>query len=118
MDVERAKQVAREYFVRLPRGKDLSVCDELLAADYVDHDAPPDTPPGPAAQKAFVGALLSHHPDLRIEIEDIVAEDARVALRLRWNAPETGYRQRGIVMLRLDEDGRIAERWSAYMPAG
>ena len=116
MDPERAKQVARDYFDRLPREGDLAVCDELLAPDYVDHDSPPGTPPGPEATKAFVGALLSHHPDLRIDVEEVVAEDARVALRLRWNAPQTGYRQRGIVMLRLDERGQIAERWSAYMP--
>jgi hypothetical protein len=30
-------------------------------------------------------------------------------------APETGYRQRGIVILRVDDDGRIAERWSAWI---
>jgi hypothetical protein len=116
MEPDRAREIARAYFLRLPRDKDLTVCDELLASGYVDHDSPPGTPPGPAATKAFVGALLSHHPDLRIEIEDEVAEDDRIALRLRWEAPETGYRQSGIVILRLDDDGRIAERWSAYMP--
>lgn len=111
----RAKEVAREYFEGLPRDRDLSVIDRLLAPEYVDHDAPPGTPPGPEATKAFVGALLSHHPDLRIDVEDLFAEDDKVALRLRWVAPETGYRQYGIVILRVDGDGRIAERWSAYM---
>ena len=115
MDPERAKQVARDYFERLPRERDLGVIDELLAPNYVDHDSPPGTPAGPEAAKAFVGALLSHHPDLRIEIDDCLAEGDRVALRLRWLADETGYRQYGMVILRLDESGRIAERWSAYM---
>jgi predicted SnoaL-like aldol condensation-catalyzing enzyme len=110
-----AKEVAREYFEGLPRDQDLSLVDRLLAPGYVDHDAPPGTPPGPEATKAFVGALLSHHPDLRIEIEDVFGEGDKVALRLRWLAPETGYRQYGIVILRVDGDGRIAERWSAYM---
>jgi hypothetical protein len=112
-----AKETARSYFDRLTRDRDLTVCDELLSPDYVDHDAPPDTPPGPAATKVLVGALLEHHPDLRIEIEELFGEGDRVALRLRWHAPETGYRQHGIVLLRFDGDGRIAERWSAYMPA-
>jgi predicted SnoaL-like aldol condensation-catalyzing enzyme len=115
METDRAKQVAREYFERLPRDHDLTTIDRLLAPDYVDHDAPTGTPPGPEATKAFVGALLSHHPDLRIDIEDCFGERDRVALRLRWLAPETGYRQRGIVILRIGDDGRIAERWSAYM---
>jgi predicted SnoaL-like aldol condensation-catalyzing enzyme len=116
MALDRAERVAREYFERLPRERDLSVIDELLAPGYVDHDAPPGTPPGPEATKAFVGALLSHHPDLRIEIDDCFGSGDRAALRLRWLAPETGYRQSGIVILRVDGDGRIAERWSAYMP--
>jgi predicted SnoaL-like aldol condensation-catalyzing enzyme len=110
-----AKDVAREYFEALPRDRDLTMIDRLLAPGYVDHDAPPGTPPGPEATKAFVGALLSHHPDLRIDIEDLFGEGDKVALRLRWLAPDTGYRQYGIVILRVDDDGRIAERWSAYM---
>jgi predicted SnoaL-like aldol condensation-catalyzing enzyme len=117
MEADRAIEVARAFFLRLPRERDLAVCDELLADGYVDHDAPPDTPAGRGAAKAFVGAFLAHHPDLRIEILDAFGEGDRVALRLRWDAPETGYRQHGIVILRVDDDGRIAERWSAYMPA-
>ena len=36
--------------------------------------------------------MISHHPDLTIEIEDVFGEDDRVALRLRWNAEQTGLR--------------------------
>jgi len=111
------KQTARTYFERLTRDRDLSACDELLSADYVDHDAPPDTPPGPGAAKLLLDAFLGHHPDLRVEIADLFGEGDRVALRLRWHAPQTDYHQHGIVLLRFDADGRIAERWSAYMPA-
>jgi hypothetical protein len=76
MDGERAKQVARDYFERLPRERDLGVVDELLAPDYVDHDAPPGTPPGPEATKAFIGALLAHHPDLQKAIDAALADAA------------------------------------------
>jgi predicted SnoaL-like aldol condensation-catalyzing enzyme len=110
------KQIAVDYFQRLATEHDFGAVDELLTPGYVDHDAPPGTPPGPDAAKAFVGALLDHHPDLRVEIEDIFGEDDRVALRLFWNAPASGFRQRGIVVLRFEGD-RIAERWSAYMSA-
>ena len=34
--------------------------------------------------------MISHHPDLKIEIEDVFGEDDRVALRLRWNAAGDG----------------------------
>jgi hypothetical protein len=96
------KEIARSYFARVTSG-DLDAVTELVTPDFVDHDAPP-------------GAMISHHPDLKIEIEDIFGDDNRVALRLRWNAEETGYVQYGIVVFRFEGD-RIAERWSAYMSA-
>jgi predicted SnoaL-like aldol condensation-catalyzing enzyme len=110
------KAIACSYFERVAGG-DLDAIDERLAPGFVDHDAPPATPAGPEAAKAFAGAMISHHPDMKIEIEDVFGEDDRVALRLRWNAEETGYTQYGIVVFRFDGD-RIAERWSAYMSAG
>jgi lactoylglutathione lyase len=107
--------VVRRYFDRLLNQRDLAVCDDLLAPDYVDHDAPPDAPPGPAGTKAFVAALLERHPDLTFRIDDLVAAGDRVALRATWQA--AGYHETGLLLLRLDGTGRIAERWSAYRPA-
>ena len=109
------KEIAKSYFARVTAG-DLDAVNDLLTLDFVDHDSPPGTPPGPEAAKAFAGAMISHHPDLKIEVEDVFGEDDRVALRLRWNAEETGYVQYGIVVFRFEGD-RIAERWSAYMSA-
>jgi predicted SnoaL-like aldol condensation-catalyzing enzyme len=109
------KQIACSYFERITGG-DLEAVHDLLTPDFVDHDAPPDTPAGPGAAKAFAGAMIAHHPDLLVEIEDVFGEDDRVALRVRWNAEATGYVQYGIVVFRFDGD-RIAERWSAYMSA-
>jgi ketosteroid isomerase-like protein len=107
------KEIAESYFARVTSG-DLDVVNELMTPDFVDHDSPPGTPSGPEAAKAFAGAMISHHPDLTIEVEDVFGEDDRVALRLRWNAEQTGYVQYGIVVFRFEGD-RIAERWSAYM---
>lgn len=107
------KEIACSYFERVTAG-DLDAVDDLLTPAFVDHDAPPGTPHGPAAAKAFAGAMISHHPDLTIEIEDVFGENDRVAMRLRWNAEQTGYVQYGIVVFRFEGD-RIAERWSAYM---
>jgi predicted ester cyclase len=109
------KEIAVSYFARVTSG-DFDVVNELFTPGFVDHDAPPGTPAGPEAAKAFAGAMISHHPDLTVEVEDVFGEDDRVALRLHWNAEETGYVQYGIVVFRFEGD-RIAERWSAYMSA-
>jgi uncharacterized glyoxalase superfamily protein PhnB/predicted SnoaL-like aldol condensation-catalyzing enzyme len=110
--------VVREYFQRVVNEKDLSACDALLAADYVDHDAPPDTPPGPASIKAYLAQLFQEYPNMHVTIVDLVAEGNRAAARLEWRAThsQTGapYDLSGMLMLRLDDQGRLAERWSVY----
>jgi predicted SnoaL-like aldol condensation-catalyzing enzyme len=118
IEPDAVKDLVREYFHRLLNEKDLSVCDAMLSSNYVDHDAPPDTPPGPKSTKEFVAKFLEEYPDMQIDIKDILAEGNRVAARIVWrgNHRESGemFHQMGIVILRLDEKGRLVERWSAY----
>jgi predicted SnoaL-like aldol condensation-catalyzing enzyme len=118
--VDRSKAVVLEYFRRLFEQRDLTVLDDLLAADYVDHDSPPDAPAGAAATRKFVSAFLGEYPDMSVTIDDILAEDDRVAVRAIWrgiNARSgSEYHQMGIVIFRLNADGRLRERWSAYSP--
>ena len=113
-----AQVVVREYFHRLFDERDLTVCDELLSSDYKDHDAPPDTPPGPENTRNFVAGFLDEYPNLRVEIEDLIAEGGSAAARIVWrgNHKETGeaIHQMGVVILRVNENGQITERWSAY----
>jgi predicted SnoaL-like aldol condensation-catalyzing enzyme len=113
-----AKALVHEYFQRLLNQKDLSVCDEMLSNDYVDHDAPLDTPPGPKNTKEFASEFLAEYPDMRVDIKDIIAEGSKVAARIVWqgNHRESGkeFRQMGIVILRLNDKGLLVERWSAY----
>jgi catechol 2,3-dioxygenase-like lactoylglutathione lyase family enzyme len=106
------------YFHRLINEHDLSVCDELLADDYVNHDTPADVPLGPGETKWFVTQMLKDRPDIQITVEDVLAEGDRVALRniWHWTDGESGEKQHqmGILILRLNDAGQIAERWSAY----
>jgi len=118
LSAEAAKALIREYFQRLLNEKDLSVCDEILSSDYIDHDAPPDTPPGSQNTKEFVARFLEEYPDMQIEVKDLIAEGNKVAARILWcgNHRESGgkFHQMGIVILRFDDKGQLVERWSAY----
>lgn len=113
------KALVQHYFERLLNHRDLSVCDELLAADYQDHDAPPETAVGPQGAKEYVADFLATYPNLHVSIEKMVAEGNRVAARLLWDGThaQTGepLRQVGVVMVRLNDQGLLAERWSTYM---
>ncbi len=107
-----------DFFERLINKKDLSVCDEMLAPEYVDHDAPEDTPTGPEPSKEYTRHVYADQPDRTITIEDAFAAGNRVALRMVWRGTSisTGKLEhfRGIVLLRLDDQGRIVERWGTY----
>ncbi|HKT05765.1 MAG TPA: ester cyclase [Rugosimonospora sp.] len=110
--------IVRTYFHRLLVQRDLSVCEELLADGYVDHDAPVGTPPGPESTRRYVAQLLFTYPDLWFGIRDIKAHGPAVALLAAWRGThrESGVpmRQTGVVLVYVDDSGRLAERWSAY----
>jgi predicted SnoaL-like aldol condensation-catalyzing enzyme len=112
------RAIVQRYFDRLLNQHDLSVCDEVLAPAYVDHDVPPDTPPGSSSTKAFVAALIDDFPDIQVRIEDMLAETNTVAARMVWKGVHrhsgATLHQTGILIVRLNDQGQIAERWSAY----
>jgi predicted SnoaL-like aldol condensation-catalyzing enzyme len=107
-----AERVVLEYFRRLLVERDLDVCEELLAPDYVDHDAPPHAPSGPSTTRAYVEEMLRNQPDLAFEVEECVARGNTVALRAVWRSAVGS--QRGLVFVHVNDAGQITERWSAY----
>ncbi len=111
--------MVRTYFHGLLVERDLGVCEELLSDEYVDHDAPAQTPPGPAATRAYVETMLADYPDLRFEVEDLLAQGQTVAVRATWRGTHRttrkALRQRGFAFLRVGESGQVVERWSAYV---
>src|SRR3954466_11476395 len=55
-------------------GRDVSLLEDLSAADYVNHATLPGTPPGPAGQAQLMERLWSAFPDARFEIEYLAQE--------------------------------------------
>lgn len=112
------KAIAREYFNILLNEKDVSICDKLLSEDYTDNDAPIGTPPGPQETKEYVAKLLKRYPDMRLTVEDIIAEKNKVVLRNVWYGTDktTGQKlnRMGNIILIFNEKGQIKQRWSAY----
>lgn len=119
MSLEQMKRFIRRHFEEFVNRKNLSIADVNLAPDFVDHgsDVPPETPPGPAGAKEYVGNVLKKVPDLHVAIEDIIAEGDKVVVRNTWHGTDTAsgkqFRFGGIVIWRI-AGGRIVERW-AYL---
>lgn len=100
---------------------DLDRADELVAADFVEHNPTPGQVPGLAGFKQVVSMLRAAFPDLRITTDELVAEGDKVSVRLTARGthqgpfqgiPPTGNRVawEGISMLRV-ADGQVVERW-------
>jgi|SRR5450432_893640 len=118
MSLEEMKTFIRNHFEQFVNRKNLEIADVNFASDFVDHGAnvPPGTPPGPAGARQYVGNALKKSPDLRVAIEDIIAEGDKVVVRNVWRATDPSGRKMqfaGIVIWRIARS-QIAERW-AYL---
>jgi steroid delta-isomerase-like uncharacterized protein len=69
---------------------DTAVLDELVAADCVDHGAPPGWPAGLEGVRQFMAMMRGAFPDLRYEIEDQIAEGDKVLTRVTWRGTHRG----------------------------
>jgi len=116
-----AREFIRDHFEEFVNKKNVDIGNVNFAADFVDHgaDVPPGMPPGPAGAIQYVGGALKRFPDLRVNIEDMIAEGDRVVVRNHWTATDSQNGKklefRGIVIWRI-ANRKIAERW-AYLEA-
>jgi predicted ester cyclase len=119
---ERNKATIRRVFAEFVNRGDASVVDELYRPDVVDHAGLPGAPEGTAGVKYTIAGLREAFPDFHVTIEDISAHDDMVVIHNTWRGTHQGellgmaptgrvFRSVGVVLWRLDEEGRIAERW-------
>jgi len=126
---EENKALVRRQEEELFGGGNLDVADEVYAPDYVGHDpSNPEDVRGLQAAKKAAAEYRQAFPDLRVSVEDLVAEGDRVAARLRFRGTHlgeldgiapTGRRVdcSGIVISRIEE-GKIAEDWANFDDLG
>jgi predicted ester cyclase len=123
MTLEENKKLVLDHYRAFLR-RDAEAIRKQLAADFVDHEAPPGTPAGPEATVQGREMLRQAFPDLSVTIEDIVAEGDRVAVRGTWKHTHTGFFApmnlpptnrtaivTGMVFWRI-RDGQLVERWA------
>src|SRR5712664_1320277 len=82
------KFVIRRSFEELWNKGNLSLADELFAPNYAHHDpSTPDVGRGPEGEKKRVALYRTAFPDLRLTIEDVIAEGQTVMAR--WSCRGT-----------------------------
>jgi steroid delta-isomerase-like uncharacterized protein len=106
----------------------LDLLDELIGANYLEHDPVPGQLAGAAGIKAKLVALRQAFPDIHFNLEELVSEGAAVAARYGWEGTHmaefmgiqpTGktVRVRGMDFYRL-QNAKIVEHWDCIDEIG
>jgi steroid delta-isomerase-like uncharacterized protein len=124
---ERNKNLVRRWLVEVFTRADLAEADELFTLNYALHDPSfPHNVHGPEGIKRYVAAYRTAFPDLRVTVEDQLAEEDKVVTR--WSVRGThsgeflGLAPTGdeVTVSGIEFDrivgGRIDEAWVGYHP--
>jgi steroid delta-isomerase-like uncharacterized protein len=121
MSTDNNKAVYWRYIQEVFNEGRLDRLNELLAPDYTYHEAPPGTPAGAEGIRQVVTQFRGAFPDLKITIEEQIAEGDRVCSRATtrgthkgplFGIPATGksVTMTGITWVRV-VDGKITDSW-------
>ena len=122
MSLDTNKQLCRDYFAAFLK-RDTAWMKRHIAPTFVRHD--PGLPfevRGPEGVAKLHDALMPAFPDMKLPLEDFVAEGEKVLVRLRVQATHTGAfgemaptgRKIDIAVLDLFQihDGVLVEHWA------
>ena len=116
------KTLARRVLEEIFPANDVNALRQVISDDFVNHEAPPGTPPGLGAISMFMNLLNEAFSDQRWDIHDLLADGDKVVIRCThagvhtgdyFGLPATGrsfaYRQIHIIRMR---DGKGLEHWA------
>jgi ketosteroid isomerase-like protein len=86
MSIEQNKEVVRRFVTEVLTGRNLGLAGELLAPNYVNRLTGGDL----AAFRGFLAGMSTALSDVRIEIDDLVAEGDSVVARWTMEATHSG----------------------------
>jgi len=124
MNKAAARRVLEESFPANDQDALRAVMDE----SFVNHEAPPGTPPGPGSVTMFVDMLSAAFSDQRWTMQQVIAEGDLVAIHCVHSGRHTGdffglpatgrsfsYKQMHVIKMR---DGKGVEHWAVRDDAG
>ena len=119
---EQNKTAVRRLFDELWNKGNLPVADELFAQNYSHHDSStPEFGQGPGSEKKRATLYRTAFPDVRLTVEDIIAEGETVTARWSCKGTHRGdlngiastgkqFNISGISVVRFTS-GKISESW-------
>jgi len=119
---EQNKAVVRRTFEELWNKGNLQLANELFSPNYAHHDpSTPDVGRGPESEKKRATLYRNAFPDLRLTVEDLVAEGETVVARWSCHGTHKGELDgiaptgkqitiTGVTIVRF-ENGKMVEGW-------
>ena len=118
---ETNKALVRRYLEEAWNRGNLAIMEELMAPGYVRYLPPPAAPLDRAGQQRRIAGFRTAFPDVRLDVEQLLAEGDLVAFRIVLRGTHTGPFQsfaptgRAITITATDvarlENGQIVEHW-------
>lgn len=123
-DVATARRVLEEIFP----AADETALAEVIGPRFVNHEAPPGTPPGPAGVTTFMRMLAAAFSDQRWTMEKVLVDGDTVVLYCVHSGRHTGtffgvpatgreFAYKQMHMIRM-QDGLGIEHWAVRDDAG
>ena len=111
----------RGTYERITKG-DIAGFGDLVADDFVEHQGGPGLPPTKQGTLEFFRILLDAFPDMRMNVEDLIASENKTVARVKatgthkgefMGVPPTGARVdvQLIDIMRFDGAGLVCEHW-------
>jgi steroid delta-isomerase-like uncharacterized protein len=111
----------RSTYERMSAG-DIAGFGELVADDFIEHEGGPGLPPTKEGTLEFFRILLAAFPDMRMDVEDLIASEDKTVARVKVTATHQGefmgvpptdarVEMQLIDIMRFDDAGRVCEHW-------
>lgn len=85
------EQLIIRYFEEVWNQGKLDVLDEIISADYINHNPGMANPvPGPEGLKPIIAGIRIAFPDLNYVIKNMVVSDSQVAVHTSMHGTHTG----------------------------
>lgn len=118
----------KEIVQRLLGNLNPETFEALVSPDAVDHELSSGWPPSKTSFKEFFYGFTKGCPDLKASVDDIIAENDKVAARVTFSGTQTGelfqipptgkhFSVTGIAFFQLSE-GKIVGHWGIMNQVG
>ena len=122
MSVQENKAMVHRLLDEFLNTGDLAAAEKFFAPDFINHNPARGMTPDREGIKQFISTLHTGFPDIKMNADDLIAEDDKVIIRATISGthngnfvgiPPTGKKVNimAISILRLAE-GKIIERWN------